>query len=202
MHPVGFDSGGFTGNLGLFTVNAPVGVIDGTRTHLLEGHILVPRLLRPRPPKSACKELNLDRSLIGRLHDRRATGGNRLSSNVSDRRPDSNRRPLDHESITLRHRPVCRQVATRALALSLAELRLSCRELVARSVWVAGLAPAASCSRSTRSTFELHPDARAHARCHALRDGKKPCLKAGHHPAALLPHGGPHESGRSTPPRS
>jgi hypothetical protein len=64
----------FTGNPGGLYRQRSRGVIDGTRTHFIEGHILVPRLLRPRP-QSACKELNLDRSLIGRLHDPRATGG-------------------------------------------------------------------------------------------------------------------------------
>jgi hypothetical protein len=46
----------------------------------------------------------------------------------------------------------------RVLALSQAELRLSSRATPLALVWVTGLAPAASCSRSTRSALELHPD--------------------------------------------
>ena len=64
----------FTGGFGVSTVNIPAGVIDGTCTHFNEGHGLAPRLLRPRP-QSTRKELNLRLSLIGRLHDRRATRG-------------------------------------------------------------------------------------------------------------------------------
>jgi hypothetical protein len=53
LHPVVHEGDCFTGSLGRFTVNAPLGVfgvIDGTCTHFNEGHGLVPRLLRTRPP--------------------------------------------------------------------------------------------------------------------------------------------------------
>jgi hypothetical protein len=45
-----------------------LGVIDGTRTHLLEVHGLAPRLLRHRP-QSAWKESHLHLSLIRRMHE-------------------------------------------------------------------------------------------------------------------------------------
>lgn len=64
----------FTGSLGQLYRQRSPGVIDGTRTRFSVGHIHVPRLLRHRS-QSAWSESNTHRSLIGRLHDRRATGG-------------------------------------------------------------------------------------------------------------------------------
>jgi hypothetical protein len=48
----------------VFTVNASVGVIDGTRTRFAVVHIHVPRLLRPRS-QSALKESHLHHPVIG-----------------------------------------------------------------------------------------------------------------------------------------
>ena len=66
----------FTGSLGQLYRQRSPGVIDGTRTRFSVVHIHVPRLLRHRS-QSARSESNTHRSLIGRLHDRRATGGKR-----------------------------------------------------------------------------------------------------------------------------
>lgn len=54
---------------------------------------------------------------------------------------------------------------------------------LSRIVWVIGVAPTASRSRTERSTTELHPDAE-----------KLPCQKASNYPAAVTPHGGPRNS--------
>ena len=52
------------------------GVAGGTCTRFVEGHGLVPQLVRHRP-QSAWSESNTLLSLIGQRHDPRATGGKR-----------------------------------------------------------------------------------------------------------------------------
>jgi hypothetical protein len=84
-----------------------LGVIDGTCTHLDEGHGLAPRLLRPRPPRVR-------------------SGGLAPPS-------------LGYQPSTLTF-----------------EIRAG-----THTVWVTGIAPAASSSRTTRSTTELHPETRS-----------------------------------------
>jgi hypothetical protein len=78
--------------------------------------------------------------------------------------------------LRLRPQSAWKESHLRRLAYQASTLLLSYRR---EMVWVTRLARAASRSRSARSTFELHPEE------------KLPCLKVGHHPTALLPHGGP-----------
>lgn len=67
------------------------------------------------------------------------------------RRPDSNRQPFEWNSITLHLRPVERARSDERQNALPVELHLL-------AVWVTGIAPAASASRTPRSSTELHPE--------------------------------------------